>query len=108
MKNKIVLEYFADEKLNHKIKINELGQPLFDWGETVPGERKEKTFFVRNVTDYGVTIRQPQSYDEDFRVKDFPIHLNPNQLGKVVLEFAPQRNRIKPLAADWSIEILTG
>jgi len=108
MKNKVVLEYYADQKLIHRIPVNESGSPIFDWGETVPGERKEKTFFVKNVTPYPVTIRQPHSYDEDFKIKDFPVHLKADQAGEVVLEFAPQRSRIKPLTADWSFEILTG
>lgn len=105
---KVVLEYFADEFMKTRIPVNEIGQPIFDWGETVPGERKERTFFIKNNTHDIVTLRQPHTSDEDFFIKDYPTQLKGKDSATITLEFAPKWNRVKPLDASFDFEKVIG
>lgn len=104
----ITLEYYTDSKMKNKIPVNEMGQPLFDWGDTVPGERREKTFYIKNTTPDTITLRQPHTNDEDFSIKDYPTQLKGYSSGVMKLEFTPAYNRIKPLNADFGFEKIIG
>lgn len=108
MKPKIVLEYFADEHLKNPIPTNESGQPVFDWGETIPGERKEKIFYIKNNTHDTITLRQPHSTDEDFKIIDYPTQLKGKEVSTIKLEFAPAWNRIIPLNAGFDFDKIIG
>ena len=108
MKQKVVLEYYTDELFQNRIPVNESGQPIFDWGETVPGETKTKTFYLKNLTHDIVTLRQPFVTDEDFHILDYPTQLKGLETGKVKLEFSPAWNRTKPLNAGFDFDKIIG
>ena len=108
MKPKVVLEYFADEHHKVPIPVNAEGQPIFDWGETIPGEIREKTFYIRNNTYDTVTLRQPHTSDEDFKIKDYPTQLKSQEASTITLEFAPPWNRTKPLNAGFDFDKIVG
>lgn len=105
---KVVLEYYTDINLKNRIPVNEIGQPIFDWGETIPGEKKEKTFYLKNLTPDVITLRQPHTSDEDFFIKDYPTRLTGNDTAPITLEFAPKWNRVKPLDASFDFEKVIG
>jgi len=105
---KPVLEYYTDKELLNRIPVNETGQPIFNWGETIPGETKEKTFFVKNMRPDKVSLRQPYSTDEDFKIKDYPVHLKGAESSSMTLEFHPSWNRTSPLNADWGFDLVIG
>ena len=106
--NKVILEYYADKEMNHRIPINEVGQPIFDWGEAVAGEKKEQRFYIKNTTLDTITLRQPYSSDEDFRIKDYPTQLKANASALIILEFAPSWSRTRPLKSDWGFDLIIG
>ena len=104
----IVLEYYADELLEKRIPINESGQPMFDWGEMIPGQTKEKTYYIKNVTNDTITLRQPYTNDEDFKIKNFPTRLKGLEAGMLELEFSPPINRTKPLNSSFGFDKIIG
>jgi hypothetical protein len=108
MSVKVVLEYFADKYLQSPIPVNEEGQPIFDWGETIPGERKEKTFYIKNNTHDTITLRQPHTTDEDFKIKDYPTQLKGQDTSTITLEFSPRWDRTKPLDAGFDFDKIIG
>jgi len=103
-----IFEYYTDKELTNRIPVSETGVPKFDWGETMPGQKKEKTFYMKNITPDRITIRQPYSSDEDFTIKDFPVTLKGKENGLITLEFAPAWSRIKPLDVNWGFDYLIG
>ncbi len=103
-----VVEYYTDKHLTRRLPVNELGAPILDWGETVPGMKKERVLYVKNITHDRLTLRQPNTEDSDLSIKDFPTRLMGKEYGQVILEFAPHLTRIKPLNANWSFEIVIG
>ena len=105
---KVTLEYYTDSYLKTRIPVNEIGQPIFDWGETIPGERKEKTFHIKNNTNDTITLRQPRTTDDDFKITDYPTQLKGNETSTITLEFAPPMNRVKPLNAYFDFEKIIG
>lgn len=105
---KPILEYFTDKELSHRIPVNEVGMPIFDWGETIPGEKKERTFYVKNLTQDNVSLRQPYTSDEDFKIKDYPVQLKGEESSLMKLEFNPSWNRTSPLNADWGFDLIIG
>ena len=102
------LEYYADELLQHRFPVNEIGEPLFDWGETTAGDVKEKTIYVKNTTHDSITLRQPRTSDEDFKIRDFPTRLKAQETGILKLEFAPGWRRVKPLDSTFSFDKIIG
>ena len=105
---KAVLEYYLDKNLTKRVQVNEIGQPIFDWGEVIAGQRKEKTVFVKNVSNDRVSLRQPYSSDEDFKIIDFPVHLKGQESATMKFEYAPSWHRTKPLDTDWGFELVIG
>lgn len=103
-----IIEYYYNEKCTKRVPVNELGFAVVDWGETVPGTKKEKALWVKNLVADRIIFRQPFTEDTDLRITNFPTNLLAKQTGKVLLEFAPNKNRIKPLASGWSFDLIIG
>ena len=104
----VVLEYYTDESLQRRVPVNEAGQPLFDWGEITAGQKKEKTYYIKNMTADTVTLRQPYTNDEDFKIKTFPTQLKAHQTGILKLEFFPAWNRSRPLDTSFGFDKIIG
>ncbi len=103
------LMYFFDKKMEKRVPVNELGQVDLDWGETIPGENKEKILYVKNVTDDRLILRQPYTLDEDLLITDYPPNLLRKESGRVKLEFKPNRERIESMKhAEWGFEVVVG
>ncbi len=102
------ISYYFDEACNDRYPVNESGQAIIDWGETIPGQKKEKTLYAKNESRDKLVIRQPYTADEDLKIKDFPPRLFTHESGKVVLEFIPNKERIDALHADWGFDVIVG
>ena len=103
-----VIEYYYNEECTKRVPVNELGYAIIDWGETIPGTTKEKTLWVKNLIADRIIFRQPHTEDDDLKIKDFPVKLLGKESGKVLLEFAPNENRIKPLNSGWQFDLVIG
>ena len=99
---------FYDESMTKRVPVNERGIPIIDWGETIPGQKKEKTFYVKNNTRDRVIIRQPYSNDEDLSIDDYPANLLGNESGIVTMSFKPHIERIEPLKSEWGFDLVIG
>ena len=100
------LVYYYDEKMQKRVPVNELGHAIIDWGETIPGAKKEKTLYVKNNTNDRLVLRQPYSADEDLRIIDFPPKILNEGNGKVKLEFAPKKERLDSHNAPWGFDVV--
>ena len=108
MKIKPIVEYYVDQGLTSRYPVNEMGKPIIEWGECVPGVKKERILYVKSITKDRLIFRQPHSSDEDLTITDFPTSLQHKEVSKVVLEFAPKLERIKPLVSNWGFEVVIG
>ncbi len=102
------IHYYYDKECLTRCPVNEAGQAIVDWGETIPGQRKEKTLFAKNESRDRLVIRQPYTADEDLKIKDFPPRLLALESGKIVLEFTPNKERIDALHADFGFDVVVG
>ena len=103
-----IMEYYYDEHFLNRVPVNELGNCVIDWGESIPGMKKEMSLYVKNITNDRLVLRQPHTEDDDLHIRDFPSKLMGQESGEIKLEFAPSLSRIKPLNAGWSFEIVLG
>lgn len=100
------IEYYYNEALTKRVPVNEDGNAIINWGETVPGFHKEKILYMKNLLRDKIIIRQPHSTDEDLHIVDFPTKLLGYESGKVKLVFSPPANRLVPLNGDWGFDDL--
>ncbi len=103
-----IIEYYYNEELTKRVPVNEVGNAIVDWGETIPGVKKEKALWVKSLISDRIIFRQPHTEDSDLSIKDFPTKLLGKESGKVLLEFFPNENRIKPLDAGWKFDLVIG
>lgn len=103
-----IIEYYYDKDHMKRVPVNELGNCVIDWGESIPGTQKTMELFVKNLTNDRLVLRQPHSEDTDLHIRDYPSKLMGRESGRVKLEFTPNINRIKPLNSGWSFEIVLG
>jgi len=102
------IAYYYDESCSKRCPVNEQGQAIIDWGETIPGQLKTKELYVKNESRDKLVIRQPYTADEDLKIKDYPAKLLSLEKGKVILQFKPNRERIDALHADWGFDVVVG
>ena len=100
------VEYYYNESLTKRVPVNETGNAIIDWGETVPGLKKEKILYIKNLLRDKIILRQPHSTDEDLHIVDFPTKLLGLESGMIKLVFSPPANRLRPLNGDWGFEDL--
>ncbi len=108
IKSPAVIEYYYDEDCTKRVPVNELGSTLVDWGETIPGTKKEKTIYVKSLIEDRIIFRQPNTEDTDLRIINFPVNLLGKEVGKISLEFKPNQYRVKPLNAGWGFDLIIG
>jgi hypothetical protein len=102
------LTYYHDEKLTKKVQVNEEGNPILDWGETIPGKLVEKTLYVKNESKDKLVIRQPFSTNEDLTIKDYPSRLFGEEAGAVKFSFKPNPEKIEAHNSSWGFEVVIG
>ena len=102
------VEFYINPEMTKRYPVNELGSIIVDWGECVVGTKKERTLYIKNITNDRLALRQPHSSDEDEKIIDYPITLPPQQSGKVIVEFTPNINRIEPLRGGIGFEYVIG
>lgn len=103
-----ILEYYADEAMIIKIPTNENGQPIFDWGECIAGQTKNKTVYIKNTKLDKISLRQPYSKDESLKIIDYPITIPPRGHSTITLQFAPTWERDESLKTAWGFELVIG
>ena len=102
------ITYYFDEECLKRYPVNEHGEAIIDWGETIPGQKKERTLFAKNESKDRAILRQPYSQDEDQKIIDFPPNLMSQEVGKVILTFQPNQERIESLKAGWGFDVVIG
>jgi len=102
------LSYYTNEKCTERCPVNEKGNAIIDWQETIPGQVKTKVIYAKNESRDRLVVRQPYTEDEDLKIKDFPPRLFSGESGRVVLEFTPNPERIDALHADWGFDVVIG
>ncbi len=104
----IALTYYYDEECKKRYPMNEKGEAVVDWGIVIPGQKKLIELYAKNESRDRAILRQPYSLDEDQKIIDYPQNLMGNTAGKVILEFAPNKDRIDSLHAGWGFDIVIG
>ncbi len=102
------LTYYHDEQMTKRVQVNEEGQPILDWGETIPGKLKEMTLYVKNESKDQLVLRQPFSTDDDLKIENYPSRLFGEESGKVEFKFRPNPDKIESHHASWGFEIVVG
>jgi hypothetical protein len=105
----VLLEYFRDELNNDRLPQDSHGNFKVDFGKVDNPPRAGldsiyTTLYVRNAHHYPMELR-PVTLDKDLTITEYPEFLEPGQSGKVVLQFSPSADRIKPLeGGQWDFE----
>jgi len=102
------LTYFYDKECNRRVPLNEKGEIVLDWGETIPGQVKKREIWVKNESRDRIAFRQPYTLDEDLKIMDYPAKLFESEVGKVVIKFEPKGERIDALNANWGFDVIVG
>jgi len=102
------LTYYFDEKMKKRVPVNENGEPVLDWGETIPGKRKEMTLYVKNESKDKLVLRQPFTTDKDEKIEDYTPRLFGEEVGTVKLSLTPDINKIESHRGSWGFEIVLG
>jgi len=102
------LTYYLDEKLDKRIAVNEEGQPLIDWGETIPGKLKEMTLYVKNESKDKLVLRQPFTTSDDLKIETYPTRLFGEEQGMVKLQLKPNPEKIESHHASWGFQVVIG
>ena len=102
------ITYYFDEECEKRYPVNEHGEAIIDWGETIPGQKKERILWARNESKDRAILRQPYSQDEDQKIIDYPANLMSGEKGKVTLSFKPNQDRIESLKAGWGFDVIIG
>jgi len=100
--------YYYDEAHNKRVPVNEDGMPILDWGETIPGKRKEMTLYLKNESKDQLVLRQPFSTDESLKIEDYPPRLFAEESGTMKFSLTPDINKIESHRGSWGIEIVIG
>jgi len=108
MKRKSPITYYYDEKCTKRCPLNENGEAIVDWGETIPGQKKVREIYAKNESADRIILRQPYTGDKELHITDFPKNLFNQESGKVTLMFNPNENRIEALKTDWGFDVVVG
>lgn len=108
MKRKSPLTYYYDELHSKRVPVNESGQPVLDWGETVPGKRKEMKLYIKNESKDGLILRQPFSSDDSLKIEEYPAKLFSEDKGTMTFSLTPDINKIESHNGTWGFEIVLG
>lgn len=102
------ITYYYDKQYKTRVPVNEEGNAILDWGEVVPGSIKSVKLFVKNELLSPISLRQPYTEDEEFKIKNYPTHMLPGETGEIDLEYSPNEERLTPLKSDWGFELVIG
>ena len=102
------LTYYYDEAMQKRLPVNEEGAPIIDWGETIPGKKKEKILYVKNDSKDSLTFRQPFTTSEDLTIQNYPARLQGEDYGKVTLHYRPNPESIESHHSSWGFQIIIG
>ena len=102
------LTYYMDKECTKRCPLNEAGEVIIDWGETIPGQRKKRELFVKNESRDKLILRQPYSLDEDLKIISYPARLFYSDSGRIALEFSPNTERIDALHSEWGFDVVVG
>ena len=102
------LTYYHDEKHSKRVSVNESGAPILDWGETIPGKRKEVTLYIQNESKDQLHLRQPFTTDPTLKIEDYPSRLFSEEKGIMKFSLTPDKEKIEAHHGSWGFEIVIG
>ena len=102
------IAYYFDESLNRRVPVNEEGNPIIDWGETIPGQKKEIILFVKNESNDRLVIRQPYTSSDELKINDYPSRMFPGEMGMVKLSYEANPEKLESHHGTWGMEIVLG
>ena len=102
------LVYYYDEQLTKRVPVNSEGSAILDWGEVIPGQKKEQVLWAKNESRDRAVLRQPYTGDEDLKITDYPANLMGNESAKVKLTFEPHKERIDGHHSEWGFDVSIG
>ena len=105
---KFPLTYYHDEKMTKRVIVNEEGFPVIDWGETIPGQKKEMKLYVKNESKDNLVIRQPYTTDKDLKIENYTARIMSEDRGTVSVSLTPNTNKIESHHGSWGFEIIVG
>lgn len=100
--------YYHDESHTKRVAVNEKGQPILNWGETIPGKRKEKTLYIQNESMDSLVLRQPFTTGKALKIEDYPPRLFSEESGTMKFSLTPDVNAIESDHSSWGLEIVVG
>ena len=102
------LGYFHDKSMTKRYEVNELGFPIVDWGEIIPGKQLEKTLYVMNESKDKLVIRQPFTTSTELTINDYPSRLFAGDKGQVKLSYKSNPEKIEAHNSTWGFEVILG
>lgn len=102
------VEYYHDEDLTKRVEVNETGDPIVNWGESIPGKEKKVELYVKNLSKDRIVLRQPTTSTEELKIEDYPTNLMAEEKGKVVLAFKANDESIDAHKGTWGFNISVG
>ena len=102
------LAYYFDESMDKRVPVNEEGNPIIDWGETIPGQKKTIELFVHNESKDRLVIRQPYTSSDEIAINDYPARMFPGDKAIVSLSYTAHPEKIESHHGTWGFEIVLG
>lgn len=102
------IAYYFDKNFEKRVPVNEMGHPIVDWGETIPGQKKSIELFVRNESKDKLVLRQPYTSTKELAINDYPSRLFGGDKGSVKLSYEAHPDKIESHHGTWGFEIVLG
>jgi len=100
--------YYYDEMHTKRVPVNEMGNPILDWGETIPGKRKEMVLHMKNESKDQLVLRQPFTTGTALKIEDYPQRMFSEDKGTIKFSLTPDINKIESDHSSWGLEIVVG
>lgn len=92
---------YYDTKTGKRIDSN------IDFGSIMPGQSVKESIIIQNEFEHKIELK-PYTKDPDLKISKCPQTLEPGKSAILDLEFAPKKDRIVPLNAEFGFELTVG
>src|SRR5688572_8585143 len=105
-----ILSYFYDKEGNEPLPESQKEKILHDLRfpkdkATMQGESQSMQIYVRNNLERNIVELSPYTRDKHLTVTEYPEQLNPREIGKIRVTFAPTYNRYDALDTTFGFNI---